>query len=85
MRSVSYICAHLSMVYVTYTVDKCAHMRETERILQISIMVMRATQNSCQENISLARIETVDRANEKEKLFHSLSAPNLVKRASSHG
>jgi len=28
-RSVSRTCAHLSIVYVTYTVDKCAHMSKT--------------------------------------------------------
>jgi len=60
MHSVSHICAHLSMAYITYTVDKCAHMRETERILRISTVVARATQNSCRENICLDRIETVD-------------------------
>jgi len=27
------LCAHLSIVYVTYTIDECAHMRETECIL----------------------------------------------------
>jgi len=32
IHSISYICARLSIVYVTYTVDECAHMRETERI-----------------------------------------------------
>jgi len=26
------LCAHLSIVYVTYTIDERAHMRETERI-----------------------------------------------------
>jgi len=31
VRSVSRICARSSIVYVTYTIDKCAHMRETER------------------------------------------------------
>jgi len=31
MRSVSRICAYLSIVYVTYIIDKCAHIRETER------------------------------------------------------
>jgi len=31
MRSVSRICAHLSIVYVTHTIDERAHMRETER------------------------------------------------------
>jgi len=60
MHSVSHICAHLSMAYITYTVDKCAHMRETERILRILTVVARATQNSCRENICLDRIETVD-------------------------
>jgi len=39
---------------------KCAHMRETERILRILIMIARTTQNSCRENISLDRMETVD-------------------------
>jgi len=60
MHSVSHICARLFMVYVTYTVDKCAHMHETERILRISTVVARATQNSCRENICLDHIETVD-------------------------
>jgi len=32
VHSVLRKCAHLSIVYVTYTIDKCAHMRETERI-----------------------------------------------------
>jgi len=27
--------AHLSIVYVTYAIDKCAHVRETERSLCI--------------------------------------------------
>jgi len=31
MRSVSRICAHLFIVHVTHTVDKCAHVHETER------------------------------------------------------
>jgi len=31
VRSVSRLCAHLSIVYVTYAIDECAHMRETER------------------------------------------------------
>jgi len=31
VRSVSRICAHLFIVYVTYIIDKCAQMRETER------------------------------------------------------
>jgi len=31
MRSVSHICAHLSIVYVIYIINKCAHMCETER------------------------------------------------------
>jgi len=31
VRSVSRICVHLSIVYVTYTIDERAHMRETER------------------------------------------------------
>jgi len=30
VRSVSRICARSSIVYVTYTIDKCAHMHETE-------------------------------------------------------
>jgi len=30
-RCVSRICAHLSIVYATYTIDERAHMRETER------------------------------------------------------
>jgi len=30
VRSVSRICTHLSIVYVTYTIDECTHMRETE-------------------------------------------------------
>jgi len=60
MHSISHIYAHLSMVYVTYTIDKCAYMHETERILWISIVVARVTQNSCRENICLDRIETVD-------------------------
>jgi len=30
VRSVSRICAHLSIVYVTYIIDERAHMRETE-------------------------------------------------------
>jgi len=33
VRSVSRIYAHLSTVYVTYTIDERAHMRETERNL----------------------------------------------------
>jgi len=41
MHSVSYIGALLSTVYVTYTVDKCALVYETERILRISIMIAR--------------------------------------------
>jgi len=28
--SVKRICAHLSIIYVTYTIDQCAHMRKTE-------------------------------------------------------
>jgi len=36
MHFVSDICAHLSIVYVTYTIDKYAHMRETERTLRMS-------------------------------------------------
>jgi len=31
VRSVSRIYARSSIVYVTYTIDKCAYMRETER------------------------------------------------------
>jgi len=31
VRSVSRICAHLSIIYVTYTIAERAHMRETER------------------------------------------------------
>jgi len=31
MYSVSHICAHLSMVYVTYIVNKCAHICEAIR------------------------------------------------------
>jgi len=57
MHSVSHICAHLSMVYSHVY---CRQMRETERILRISTVVARATQNSCRENICFDRIETVD-------------------------
>jgi len=32
VRSVSCVWAHLSIIYATFTIDKCAHMRETERI-----------------------------------------------------
>jgi len=35
VRSVSHICTHLSIVYVTYTIDERAHMRETERTLDM--------------------------------------------------
>jgi len=36
VHSVSRICAHSSVVYVTYTIDKCEHMRETKRISSVS-------------------------------------------------
>jgi len=36
VRSVSRIRAHLSIVYVTYIIDKCAQMRETERTFYLS-------------------------------------------------
>jgi len=35
VRSISRICAHLSIVYVTYIIDEHAHMRETERTLRL--------------------------------------------------
>jgi len=35
VRSISRICAHLSIVYVTYIIDEHAHMRETERTLYL--------------------------------------------------
>jgi len=71
MHSISRVCAHLSTVYVTYAADKCAQMRETERILRISTVVARATQNSCRENICLDRIETIERTRRRDSLTHS--------------
>jgi len=39
VRSVSRICAHLFIVYVTYIIDKCAQMRETERTSDLHVDV----------------------------------------------
>jgi len=36
VRSVSRICVHLSLEYVTYIIDKYAYMCETERVLCLS-------------------------------------------------
>jgi len=38
VRSVSRICACSSIIYVTYTIDKCAHMREMERTYSDNIL-----------------------------------------------
>jgi len=42
MRFVSRIYAHSSMVYVTYTIDKCAHVREMERTYKLHMHNIRS-------------------------------------------
>jgi len=70
VRSVSRICTHLSIVYVTYTIDKRAHMRETERnsSLHVDASNPAEEQASCAAGFRLVLYSVCDYESESLKM-----------------